>query len=355
MEEDEREKVTVAEEDWQTCSEGEDDEYEEAGGGEVAPSNNKNNNSFYNSSRLLHKEELLATFQSVHSGLQCREGELTVGLVGYPNVGKSSTINTIFRNKKVSVSATPGHTKHFQTLYVEPGLCLCDCPGLVMPSFVSTKAEMICCGILPIDRMRDHIPAISLVCQTIPRHVLERTYGINIIRPREDDDPDRIPTSEEMLMAYGYMRGFMTTHGQPDQSRSARYVLKDYVNGKLLYCHPPPHILAADFQPQHRTFLPTDGEDVDPSKASTSQHKVRRIENTVDKSFFHQENVRALTKGVQAVMGYKMGSGPVMPGQVAPRGPGQVGPEGLIGKPWKKHGNSNKKEKVRRITRHLEA
>jgi GTPase Era involved in 16S rRNA processing len=34
--------------------------------------------------------------------------------VGYPNVGKSSTINTILRNKKVSVSVTPGHTKHFQ-------------------------------------------------------------------------------------------------------------------------------------------------------------------------------------------------------------------------------------------------
>lgn len=50
-----------------------------------------------------------------------------------------------------------------QTLYVEPGLCLCDCPGLVMPSFVSTKAEMICCGILPIDQMRDHVPAVSLI------------------------------------------------------------------------------------------------------------------------------------------------------------------------------------------------
>lgn len=50
-----------------------------------------------------------------------------------------------------------------QTLYVEPELCLCDCPGLVMPSFVSTKAEMICSGILPIDQMRDHVPAISLI------------------------------------------------------------------------------------------------------------------------------------------------------------------------------------------------
>lgn len=32
----------------------------------------------------------------------------------------------------------------------------------------------------------------------------------------------------------------MTARGQPDQSRSARYVLKDYVNGRLLYCHAPP-------------------------------------------------------------------------------------------------------------------
>lgn len=41
------------------------------------------------------------------------------------------------------------------------------------------------------------------VCQTIPRDVLEGTYGINIIRPREDEDPDRIPNYEELLMAYG--------------------------------------------------------------------------------------------------------------------------------------------------------
>ncbi|XP_029905218.1 large subunit GTPase 1 homolog [Myripristis murdjan] len=341
VEEEQQEEITVEEEDWQTCSE--DDEEEEEEKAAASP----HGSSFHNSSRLLHKDELLAMFKAAHSGPRCKEGQLTVGLVGYPNVGKSSTINTIFRNKKVSVSATPGHTKHFQTLYVEPGLCLCDCPGLVMPSFVSTKAEMICCGILPIDQMRDHVPAVSLVCQTIPRHVLEGTYGINIIRPREDEDPDRPPTSEELLMAYGYMRGFMTSHGQPDQSRSARYILKDYVKGKLLYCHPPPHIDAADFQPQHSKFQPEDPDTCDPSQSTSKQHKVRRIENLVDKNFFHQENVRALTKGVQSVMGYKPGSGPV--------GPGKAVSEMPVGKPWKKHGNRNKKEKVRRLNKHLDA
>uniref|UniRef100_A0A3Q3WR45 Large subunit GTPase 1 homolog n=1 Tax=Mola mola TaxID=94237 RepID=A0A3Q3WR45_MOLML len=301
---------------------------------------------FYNSSRLLRKDELLDTFKAAHRGLRCKDGQLTVGLVGYPNVGKSSTINTILRNKKVSVSATPGHTKHFQTLYVETGLCLCDCPGLVMPSFVSTKAEMICSGILPIDQMRDHVPPICYICQTIPRHVLEGTYGINIIRPREDEDPDRPPTSEELLMAYGYMRGFMTSHGQPDQSRSARYILKDYVNGKLLYCHPPPDVNAKDFQPQHKTFLNRDTEFCDLS-STANQQKIKRIENVVDKNFFHQENVQALSKGVQSIMGYKPGSGPV--------GPERAGTEGMVGKPWKKHSNKNKKEKVRRLNKHLDA
>lgn len=42
-------------------------------------------------------------------------------------------------------------------------------------------------------------------------------------------------------MAYAKARGFTRTgQGQPDESRAARYILKDYVNGKLLFCQPPP-------------------------------------------------------------------------------------------------------------------
>ncbi|NXD76523.1 LSG1 GTPase, partial [Halcyon senegalensis] len=346
---------------WQTCSEDEDKvnaiaperiESRTAGAAvqQVAQEQNRNIRNF---SHLVQRDELLKIFKTMHKGPRVKDGEVNVGLVGYPNVGKSSTINTILGNKKVSVSATPGRTKHFQTLYVEPGLCLCDCPGLVMPSFISTKAEMICSGILPIDQMRDHLkitrwfPSLAYVCQHIPRNILEATYGINIIRPREDEDPDRKPTAEELLTAYGYMRGFMTAHGQPDQPRSARYVLKDYVNGKLLYCHSPPGIDPDDFQHQHqrcseiRTVQAS--REVKPEKNT----KAKQIENVVDKTFFHQENVRALMKGVRASMGYRPGSGLV---PVTTPSPGNV-----VGKPWKKHGNRNKKEKIRRITKHLEA
>ena len=64
-------------------------------------------------------------------------------MVGYPNVGKSSTINVLLKDKKVSVSSTPGKTKHFQTLSLSPDICLCDCPGLVFPTFMSSSAALV--------------------------------------------------------------------------------------------------------------------------------------------------------------------------------------------------------------------
>jgi len=42
------------------------------------------------------------------------EGVFIVGFCGHPNVGKSSTINSLMAAKKTSVSSTPGKTKHFQ-------------------------------------------------------------------------------------------------------------------------------------------------------------------------------------------------------------------------------------------------
>lgn len=337
------------EEDWQTCSEEDSNPawkescaVDSEADGRKTPQKRQTRNF----SHLVSKQELLEIFKQLHTGKKVKDQHLTVGLVGYPNVGKSSTINTIMGNKKVSVSATPGHTKHFQTLFVEPGLCLCDCPGLVMPSFVSTKAEMTCNGILPIDQMRDYVPPMSLICQNIPRHVFEATYGIDIIKPREDEDPSRPPTSEELLTAYGCMRGFMTAHGQPDQPRSARYILKDYVSGKLLYCHPPPGRDPVTFQYQHQRLLENKWNGGGIKLQSGGNKKAKQIENIVDKTFFHQENVRALTRGVQAVMGYKPGSGLVAAAAVSS--------ESGAGKPWKKHGNRNKKEKSRRLYKHLD-
>lgn len=69
-----------------------------------------------NSSKLFSREDLISVFKKIlPEDHPCvTEGVTTIGLVGYPNVGKSSTINSILQDKKVSVSATPGKTKHFQ-------------------------------------------------------------------------------------------------------------------------------------------------------------------------------------------------------------------------------------------------
>ncbi|KAJ5752030.1 Large subunit GTPase 1 [Penicillium odoratum] len=165
----------------------------------------------------------------------------TIGLVGYPNVGKSSTINALLGAKKVSVSATPGKTKHFQTLYLSPEIMLCDCPGLVFPNFASTKADLVVNGVLPIDQQREFTGPAGIVAHRVPKHFLENIYGVKIhTRPIEEGGTG-IPTASEVLRAYARARGFSTQGmGQPDESRAARYVLKDYVNGKILYVHPPP-------------------------------------------------------------------------------------------------------------------
>lgn len=164
-----------------------------------------------------------------------------IGLVGYPNVGKSSTINALIGAKKVSVSSTPGKTKHFQTIHLSDSVILCDCPGLVFPNFATTKAELTCNGILPIDQIREYIGPTGLVAQRIPQPFYEAIYGVKVnIRPLEEGGTG-IPTASEMLSSYAKARGFATTGlGQPDEARAARYVLKDYVSGKLLFCHPPP-------------------------------------------------------------------------------------------------------------------
>ena len=128
--------------------------------------------------------------------------KLIVGLVGYPNVGKSSTINALLGAKKVSVSSTPGKTKHFQTLVLSDHVTLCDCPGLVFPQFANTQADMVVDGILPIDQMKEYSAPVDLVCHRIPQEILEQTYGIRIdIKLVEDGGSGQVGW-EDLLSTY---------------------------------------------------------------------------------------------------------------------------------------------------------
>ncbi|KAI9307654.1 hypothetical protein BJ944DRAFT_176135 [Cunninghamella echinulata] len=229
------------------------------------------------------------------------EQKIVIGLVGYPNVGKSSTINALIGEKCVSVSSTPGKTKHFQTIHLTPSLILCDCPGLVFPTFSTTKADQVCNGVLPIDQLREHVGPTSLVAKRIPQNVLEAVYGIKIRTMPIEDGGSGVPTSAELCSTYAIARGFFrSSQGNPDESRAARYILKDYVNGKLLFCHPPPNIDANEFNKEinelamktEKKLAPTTRVPshalnyVAPADSTTTQKGTKT--EAVDKAFFQR-------------------------------------------------------------------
>ncbi|SCV70673.1 BQ2448_3435 [Microbotryum intermedium] len=258
--------------------------------------------------------------------------KMTVGLVGYPNVGKSSTINALIGEKKVSVSSTPGKTKHFQTIRLSTDVLLCDCPGLVFPQFASTQAHLVCDGVLPIDQLREFTGPIALITKRVPQAVLEGTYGLRIPTLPISEGGTGVPTAAEFMTTYAIARGYFTGGmGNADTSRAARVVLKDYVNGKLLYCSPPPSVTEDEFNSENRdvdrlkslgllrakrapttrvpvkadTYIPQVGEEGAAEAMSKTRQSARA--KALDRRFFTSKEMVGLP-GVRGVAGEKNGA-----------------------------------------------
>src|SRR5690606_23077305 len=104
------------------------------------------------------------------------------------------------------------------------------------PLISSTKQDMVCDGVLPIDQLRDHRPPLALLAQRIPIVILEMTYGMKFPFDREA----QYPKLDKLIEVFCAHRGLLTHKGVPNVGAAARKLLKDYVTGKLLYCHPPP-------------------------------------------------------------------------------------------------------------------
>lgn len=185
--------------------------------------------------------EELRTRLLVGSGLDHgRRG--VIGFVGYPNVGKSSVINALYGAKKVSVCRRPGKTKHLQTLEIkDTAFTLCDCPGLVFPSIVATKAHLAINGTMPIDELQDHIAPVRLIIEKIGINRMLDKYSLDVGALHEG--AGHCGTTKDNARAF--LAGFSSARqhflrlGVPDETWAARKVLRDFCSGELLHCEHP--------------------------------------------------------------------------------------------------------------------
>lgn len=160
-------------------------------------------------------------------------GVLTVGCVGFPNVGKSSVLNALMGKKVVSVSKTPGHTKHFQTIFLTNNVRLCDCPGLVFPSFEPRPLQVLL-GSFPIAQLR--VPNASI------RFLAERVDLVDLLKIIHPEGPKAdVWSAIDICEGWAIKRGFLTSKAaRPDVSRAANNILRMALEGQISLCLLPP-------------------------------------------------------------------------------------------------------------------
>lgn len=75
---------------------------------------------------------ILKNYARVEGGNGKTKQTIVVGVIGFPNVGKSSLINSLKRSKAAPVGNMPGVTKSMQEIYLDKNIVLIDSPGVVL-------------------------------------------------------------------------------------------------------------------------------------------------------------------------------------------------------------------------------
>lgn len=88
---------------------------------------------------------------------------INVGIVGYPNVGKSSLINSLMRSRVVGVSPNPGFTKSMQEVVLDKNIRLLDSPGIVFADGDSTATALRNC--VSVEEMEDVYTPIQAILE----------------------------------------------------------------------------------------------------------------------------------------------------------------------------------------------
>ena len=151
---------------------------------------------------------------------------IRVGVVGYPNVGKSSIINSLKRSKACSTGSVPGVTRCVQEIQLDKKIKLLDSPGLVL----SNSSDDPLKNVLRVETLRDPVAPVERILQRCDTAYMRRKYAL----AAEYRD------TTEFLHLLSLSAGRLKKGGIPDAMAAARIVINDWNCGNIRYfTHPP--------------------------------------------------------------------------------------------------------------------
>jgi len=210
-------------------------------------------------------ETLLRSLKSYAASKQLNRS-ISVGVIGYPNVGKSSVINALTSrlNKGVQSSACPvgseaGVTTALREVKIDSKLKILDSPGIVFPAAVNDEnqegkqrkrseheARLILLNALPPAQISDPEPAIKMLLKRMSASPalydkLLQHYGIVALGPFGQGD-----TTTDFLVQVARKRGRLGKGGVPNLNAAAMTVITDWRDGRIQGWVEPPVLKIAD-------------------------------------------------------------------------------------------------------------
>lgn len=170
-------------------------------------------------------------------GNYCRNGpgaksSIRVGIVGLPNVGKSSIINSLKRSKACNVGSTPGVTKAMQIVQLDTKIKLLDSPGIVFADNDTDDSSAVALkNAVKIQGIKDPFTPATAILKRIPKQQIMQLY-----------DMLDFSTPDEFFSKKAARMGMFRKRGVPDSMAAARSVLNDWNSGKIRYYTVPPEV-----------------------------------------------------------------------------------------------------------------
>ncbi|ATY59468.1 nucleolar GTP-binding 2 [Cordyceps militaris] len=187
------------------------------------------NNSFGKGSLI----QLLRQFSVLHSDRK----QISVGLIGGPNTGKSSIINTLLKKKVCTVAPIPGETKVWQYVTLMKRIYLIDCPGVVPPANNDTPTDLVLRGVVRVEKVDNPEQYITALLGKVKRRHMEKTYDLT-----------NWTNATELLELLARKGGRLLKGGEPDLDGVAKMMLNDFMRGNIPWFTPPPLLTDEDGQ-----------------------------------------------------------------------------------------------------------